>query len=156
MITRRRISAAVVAVVGAVGVTASAYLDWYSGRTAKDTPLERLFQTDITSGTASSYWNSVALPLAIVAVLGVVGAVLLSRFILGLGWLIGVATLVLWIVMQANDDAVDFSVSDLQAGPWVCAAALLVMLVGIGAMTRPEVDHVTVVQEPVHSDEPDV
>lgn len=135
MLARQRIGAAVVAVVGALGVTASAYLDWFRGRDATDIPLERLFQTSFT-GAPSSYWNSMALALSLVTVLGILGALLLSRFVLALGWLIGVATLVLWIVMSANDDSLSLSVGDLQAGPWVCAAALLVMLVGIAGMGR--------------------
>jgi hypothetical protein len=136
MLARQRISGAVVALVGALGVTASAYLDWYRGLDPTDIPLERLFQTSISTGDPSSYWNSMALALSLVTVLGLVGALLLSRFVLGLGWLIGVATLVLWIVMSANDDLLTVSVGDLQAGVWVCAAGLLVMLVGIIAMGR--------------------
>lgn len=136
MLARQRIVGAVVAVVGALGVTASAYLDWYRGLDATDIPLERLFQTSVSTGGPSSYWNSMALALSLVTVLGVVGALLLSRFVLGLGWLIGVATLVLWIVMSANDDLLTVSVGDLQAGVWVCAAGLLVMLAGIIAMGR--------------------
>jgi hypothetical protein len=135
MFARQRIGGAVVAVVGAVGVTASAYLDWFRGRDATDIPLERLFQTSVTEAP-SSYWNSMALALSLVTVLGVLGALLLSRFVLTLGWLIGVATLVLWLVMSANDDALSVSVGDLEAGAWVCAAALLVMLAGIIGMGR--------------------
>lgn len=147
MITRQRIGGAVVAALGAVGATASAYLDWFGGQAADDIPLERLFQTEV-SDQASSYWNSVALPLAVVSLLGVVGAILLSRFVLSLGWLIGVAALVLWIVMQAIDDGADFSVGDLEAGVWVCAASLLVMIAGIVAMGNPRPEQVVVEAPP--------
>lgn len=136
MLARQRIGGAVVALVGALGVTASAYLDWYGGRDATDIPLERLFQTTVTTGPPSSYWNSMALALSLVTVLAVLGVLLLSRFVLALGWLIGVATLVLWIVMSANDSRLSVSVGDLQAGVWVCAAALLVMVAGIIGMGR--------------------
>ncbi|TDD71550.1 hypothetical protein E1262_05190 [Jiangella aurantiaca] len=135
MTTRQRVAGAVVAFVGALGVTASAYLDWHGGRDATEIPLERLFQTSPV-GEPSSYWNSMALALASVTVLGLLGALLLSRFVLGLGWLVGLATLVLWIVMSANDDSLSVSVGDVQAGAWVCAAALLVMLIGIIGMGR--------------------
>ncbi|RIQ32155.1 hypothetical protein [Jiangella rhizosphaerae] len=135
MTTRQRAAGAVVAVLGALGVTASAYLDWYGGRDATEIPLERLFQTSV-SGAPSSYWNSMALALAVVSVLGVVGALLLSRFVLLLGWLIGAATLVLWIVMSANDDSLSVSAGDIQTGAWVCAVALLVLLAGIIGMGR--------------------
>ncbi|WP_026875959.1 hypothetical protein [Jiangella gansuensis] len=146
MITRQRAGAAVVAAVGALGVTASAYLNWYDGDDATQFRLERLFQTDAT-GEPTSYWNSMAMPLAVVAVLGIVGALLLSRFVLSLGWLIGVAVLVLWAVMSSADDAIAFSVGDVQAGAWVCAAALLVMLAGIVALRGRDRD--TVAPDPV-------
>ncbi|MBB5790909.1 hypothetical protein [Jiangella mangrovi] len=147
MPARQRIGGAVVALVGALGVTASAYLTWYRGRDATQIPLERLFQTSIGTGEPSSYWNSMALALSLVTVLGVVGALLLSRFVLGLGWLIGVATLVLWIVMSANDSRLSVSVGDLGAGVWVCAAGLLVMLAGIIGMGRGDRT-----RSPVHDD----
>ena len=136
MTRRQRAGGAVLAAVGALGVSASAYLYWFDGREATDIPVERLFQTDV-SGTASSYWTSVAIALALVTVLGVVGAILQSRLVLVLGWLIGVATLALWVVMQAIDnvdDDLDFTANDAQAGAWACAVALLVMLIGIVAM----------------------
>ncbi|SEE92226.1 hypothetical protein [Jiangella alba] len=135
MTTRQRATGAIVAVIGALGVTASGYLDWLGGRDATEIPLERLFQTS-SVGTPSSYWNSMALALAVVGLLGVLGALLLSRFVLILGWLVGAATLVLWLVMSANDDSLSVSVSDLQSGVWICGVALLVFLVGIIGMGR--------------------
>lgn len=147
MVTRQRVSGAVVAALGAIGVTASAYLSWYGGQDGRDIPLERLFQTDV-SDQASSYWNSLAVALAVVSLLGVLGALLLSRFVLTLGWLIGLAALVLWVVMQANDDSIDFAVGDIETGAWICAIALLVMLLGIIAMGSPGPDQV-VVERPV-------
>jgi hypothetical protein len=147
MVTRQRVSGALVAALGAIGVTASAYLNWYGGQDGRDIPLERLFQTDI-SDQASSYWNSIAVALAVVSLLGVLGALLLSRFVLTLGWLIGVAALALWVVMQANDDSIDFAVGDIETGAWVCAIALLVMVLGIAAMGSPGPDQV-VIERPV-------
>ncbi|WP_053202788.1 hypothetical protein [Jiangella muralis] len=135
MTTRQRATGAVVAVLGALGVTASGYLDWFRGRDATEIPLERLFQTSAV-GAPSSYWNSMALALAVVGLLGVLGALMLSRFVLLIGWLIGVATLVLWIVMSANDASLSVSAGDLQAGAWVCGVALLVYVVGIIGMGR--------------------
>ena len=134
--TRQRAGGAVLAAIGAIGVTASAYLYWFDGREATDIPVERLIQTDV-SGTASSYWTSVAIALAAVAVLGVVGAILQSRLLLVIGWLVGVATLALFVVMQAVDNADDdlgFTANHLQAGAWACAVALIVMLIGIVIM----------------------
>lgn len=151
MTSRQRAGGAVLAVIGALGVTASAYLDWFRSRDATDIPLERLFQTDVSDG-ASSYWNSLALPLAVVTVVGVLGALMVSRFILVIGWLIGVATLVLFIVMQSNDDAFPLGVGDLQAGVWVCGAALIVMMLGIGSMGSGEAEQVVVIRDDERSD----
>lgn len=137
MPTRRRVGGAVLAALGALGTTAGAYLDWFGGRAADELPLERIYQGDVVE-TASSYWNSMALPLAVVSLLGVLGALLTSRFVLSLGWLVGVAAMVLWVVMQMRDDAVDLGLADLQTGVWVSTAGLLVMLVGIIAMGRRE------------------
>lgn len=134
--TRQRAGGAVLAAIGAIGVTASAYLYWFDDREATDIPVERLVQTDV-SGTASSYWTSVAIALAVVAVLGVVGAILQSRLVLVIGWLVGVATLALFVVMQAVDNANDdlgFTANHVQAGAWACAVALIVMLIGIVSM----------------------
>lgn len=155
MTTRQRASGALVAVVGALGVTASSYLDWYDGRDATDIPLERLFQTDAV-GLPSSYWNSMALALAVVGLLGVLGALLLSRFVLLLGWLIGAATLALWIVMSVNDNSLSYSAGDLQAGAWLCGVALLVLLVGIIGMGRAQRsdDETPTRAEPVPPPEP--
>ncbi|HEY9376716.1 MAG TPA: hypothetical protein VIQ02_06435, partial [Jiangellaceae bacterium] len=50
---------ALIGAVGALGVAASAYLDWFAGQMPTEIPLDRLFSTDV-SGSASSYWTSMA------------------------------------------------------------------------------------------------
>jgi len=137
--TARRVAGAFLALLGAVGVTASAYLNWFGDRTPEAAPLDRLFQSGVTE-QASSYWTSVALPLALVTVLAVVGVILRSRIVLVVAWLIGAATLVLFVVQQANDTA-GFAIGDLQTGVWVALAGLLVMLLGVlsmGGRAHPE------------------
>lgn len=135
MATRRSVGGAAVAVVGATGAVASTYVNWLAGRAAHDLPLERIYQSEVVS-QASSYWNSMAVPMLAAWALGALGALLLSRFILILGWLVGVATLVAWVVMQLRDDSGDAGFGDLQLGVWACAVSLLVMLAGIVAMGR--------------------
>ncbi|HEX6328292.1 MAG TPA: hypothetical protein VFZ72_17125 [Jiangellaceae bacterium] len=137
--TARRVAGAFLALLGAVGVTASAYLNWFGDRTPEAVPLDRLFQSGVTE-QASSYWTSVALPLALVTVVAVVGVILRSRIVLVVAWLIGAATLVLFVVQQANDTA-GFAIGDLQTGVWVALAGLLVMLLGVlsmGGRAHPE------------------
>lgn len=141
MSSARRASGAVLAALGALGVTASAYLHWYADRDATTVPIDQLFQPGVATDDASSYWTSIAVVLAAVAVFGVIGALFASRVILTVGWLIGLAALALWVVMQAVDPGPDgFYVNDIQAGAWICAIALLVMLVGIVSMGRRERD----------------
>jgi hypothetical protein len=137
--TARRVAGAFLALLGAVGVTTSAYLNWFGDRTPEATPLDRLFQSGAAE-QASSYWTSVALPLALVTVVAVVGVILWSRIVLVVAWLIGAATLVLFVVQQAND-AAGFSIGDLQTGVWIAFAGLLVMLLGVlsmGGRAQPE------------------
>jgi hypothetical protein len=99
-------------------------------------PLERLFQTEV-SGGADNYWTSVAAPLAVAGVVGVIGLLLRSRLVLSVAGLIGLATLALWIVMTAIDlSPDDLQAADYQAGVWICAAGLVIMLIGIVGMGR--------------------
>ena len=142
--TSRRIAGAFLVLLGAVGVTASAYLNWYDGRPAEHTPLDRLFQADV-AGDAVSYWTSVAVPLALVTFVTVVGLLLQSRLVVAVGWMIGLGTLVLFTIMQSRD-ATDFSIGDLQSGAWVAVAGLALIVLGVASMGPPP-------PEPV-SDEP--
>lgn len=130
----RRTAGAIVGALGALAVTASAYLDWYEDETPQDMPLERLFQTEV-SGGADNYWTSVAAPLAVVGIVGVIGLLLRSRLVLGVAGLIGLATLVLWITMTAIElSPRDLEATDYQAGVWICAGGLVILLIGIIGM----------------------
>jgi hypothetical protein len=125
------------AVIGAVGVTASAYLNWLDDRAPwsepTNMPLESVFGTELTE-TASSYWTSLAAPLAAVTLLAVLAAILRSRIVLVLGWLVGLATAIAWVVMRLADDTTDVGVGDLRSGFWVALLGLAVMLIGIMSM----------------------
>ena len=135
-ITSRRVAGAIVAALGALAVAASAYLDWFEDEMPRDMPLERLFQTEVNGG-ADNYWTSVAAPLAVVGVVGVIGLLLRSRLVLSVAGLIGLATLTLWIIMTAIDVSPDdLEAADYQAGVWICAAGLVIMLIGIVGMGR--------------------
>jgi hypothetical protein len=153
---------ALLGAVGALGVTASAYLDWFAGRMPTEIPLERLFSTDV-SGTASSYWTSMAAPLALVGIVGVLGGLLRSRLVIVVAGLIGLATLVLWVLMQAADmSPEDLHPSDYQAGLWVCVASLAVLAGGVLLMggsrraTSPSADEPVATDEPATADQPQV
>lgn len=139
--------------LGALGVTASAYLDWLDDVMPTEMPLERLFQSEV-SGTASSYWTSVAAPLALVGVVGVIGALMRSRLVLTVAGLIGIATLALWIIMQALDmSPEDLEPSDYQSGVWVCVAGLVVLFIGVLSMGGRVRDEDLDREEPVVEEE---
>lgn len=125
--TRRGVGA-VIAALGALLVAASAYTTWQSGEGPRDWPLMQLFQAD-PAGTVTAYWGSVAAPLAVVGALGVLGGLLRYRFILGVGLLIGTATVVLWAVMRAIGDY--FDTGQMHGGFWLVIAGLLVLFAGI-------------------------
>jgi hypothetical protein len=137
--TARRIGGAVLALAGAVVVTLSAYLDWLPSRAPQDMPLDQLVETTLV-GEASSYWTSIAVPLAAVTVLAALGAILQSRAVLWLAWLVGLAAAALWLIMRAADDTNAFSIGDLESGFWVCLIGLLVMLLGISSMGAKPVE----------------
>ncbi|WP_129662583.1 hypothetical protein [Phytoactinopolyspora endophytica] len=128
--TRRGVGAGIAA-LGALTVTASVYTAWYAGEGPRDWSLEQLFQAS-SAGTATAYWGSVAAPMAVVGILGILGAVLRFRFILGLGWLLGAASLVLWVVMRIIEG--DWDSSELETGVWFCIFGLVVLLAGIIVM----------------------
>jgi hypothetical protein len=151
---------ALIGAVGALGVAASAYLDWFAGRMPTEIPLERLFSTDV-SGSASSYWTSMAAPLALVGVIGVMGGLLRSRLIISLAGLLGLATLVSWVLMQAIDlSPEDLRATDYEIGLWVCVASLAVLAGGVLLMggssrgERPATDQPAATNHPAAEDEP--
>lgn len=143
----RRTVGAVLATVAALFVTSSAYLDWFEDVTAMDTPLHRLYETSVSADAAASYWRSVALPLAVVTIVAVIGLIARSRFVLSVAWVVGAATWGLFVLMLANDETVEFAFADLQAGAWQAVAALGVMLVGILIMGRPPREEVVDAEE---------
>jgi hypothetical protein len=151
---------ALIGAVGALGVAASAYLDWFAGQMPTEIPLERLFSTNV-SGTASAYWTSMAAPLAVAGVIGVLGGLLRSRLVITLAGLLGLATLVLWVLMQAIDlSPEDLQASDYEAGLWVCVASLVVLTAGVllmGGSRRddsPTPDQSPARNQPAAVDEP--
>jgi hypothetical protein len=85
-----------VRLAGFLGVGFSAYLDWLNGRAPDEIPI-RLLVDDIT-GEAPSYWWSLALPLVISSVVGILGVLLRSRGLLALAFIAGLGTFVWWIV----------------------------------------------------------
>lgn len=147
--TARRIAGATIAVIGAIGVTASAYLNWIDDRAPwsqpENMPISSLYETSLAE-TSSSYWTSVAIPLAVVTLLAVIAAVLRSRIVMIVAFVVGLATAAVWTLMRLLDDTTEFAVGDLESGFWIGLLGLAVMLIGIISMGNRE--HRPVAPEP--------
>jgi hypothetical protein len=128
-----RPAAAVLALFGSLGVGFSAYLDWLDGRAPDEIPI-RLLVDDVT-GEAPSYWRSLAVPLGIASVVGIVGVLLRSRSMLALAFIVGLGTFVWWIVREA-DLRDELDVSDLEVGAWLLVGSAAALLVGGAELRR--------------------
>ncbi|HEY6740384.1 MAG TPA: hypothetical protein VI076_16185 [Actinopolymorphaceae bacterium] len=121
--------AAVLATIGSVAVAAGAYFAWTGGRLAQEIPLRKLLFVDV-SGDAPSYWMSMAAPLAVVAGIGVLGALLLSRVVLLIAFLLGAATVGLWSVTDLIESG-SVTLGSIGLGAWITAGALLLVLISL-------------------------
>lgn len=132
--------AAVISTVGALGVAASAYFEWTTnGAMADAVPLQRLlFASDVPSTTV--YWQSMAAPLVVVGGIGVLGALLLSRVVLLISFLLGGATAGLWVATEVLESEAGFSIDSVRLGGWVLLGALLVLLIGLIALRGRQQD----------------
>lgn len=125
--------AAVLAFLASLGIGFSAYLDWLDDRAPRDIPIRRLI--DDVGGTAPSYWRSLALPIAIASVVGVLGVLLRSRGLLAVAFLGAAGTFGWWLLREA-DLRDDLEVGDFQVGVWVLLGSLVVLLLSGIALRR--------------------
>jgi hypothetical protein len=128
-----RPAAAVLALLGSLGVGFGAYLDWLDGRAPDEIPI-RLLVDDITS-EAPSYWRSLALPLGIASVVGILGVLLRSRGVVALAFIAGLGTFVWWTVREA-DLRDQLEVSDFEVGVWVLVGSAAALLIGGATLRR--------------------
>lgn len=129
--------AAVLATIGALAVAASSYFDWLGNRSPRDTQLERLLLQSDSTDAASSYWMSMAAPLAVIGALGVLGTLALSRLVLWLTFLLALATVALWATGAVFDAAPGGLVlADVQPGAWVNLGGVILLLIGAAALRQ--------------------
>ena len=128
----RRSIGAIIGGTGAFVCAVSAYVSWYNGHAPVELTITQLVRTGEV-GAPSTYWTSLAAPLAILGAVGVLGALIRSRFVLGLAWMGGLATLTLWGLMRFIGAATDRApaATDIGAGVWVSVVGLVAILVGI-------------------------
>lgn len=129
--------AAVIATLGAVAVAASAYFVWLADQSPLDIQVQRLLLQPDAADPASSYWMSMATPLVVIAGIGVLGTLLLSRLLVWLAFLLGLAALALWVTSVVYDSgAGELTVSAIQPGAWINLGGVLLLLVGAASLRR--------------------
>jgi hypothetical protein len=122
----RRLLGAVLALVAAIAVVWSAFIDWYGGRNGSDIRVQDLFN-NITTEKADSL-GSLFIPLGVSAILVLVGIAIQNRWLWVLGGLIAIATPLLWGLRQAQAFT-GLHASLVGRGPALAAAGGALMLI---------------------------
>ncbi|MFF9480752.1 hypothetical protein [Streptomyces sp. NPDC014733] len=105
----RNVFGSLIALIGATAAVWSPFRPWYDGRPARDVRIEDLFGG---IGRASAeLLGSVFLPMAVAALLTLVGVALRSRALVALAGLVVLGFTVLWMVRQGQ------AAGSLTAGP---------------------------------------
>ncbi|GAA3190590.1 MULTISPECIES: hypothetical protein [Streptomyces] len=105
----RNVFGSLIALIGATAAVWSPFRPWYDGRPARDVRIEDLFGG---IGPASAeLLGSIFLPMAVAALLTLVGVVLRSRALVALAGLVVLGFTVLWMVRQGQ------AAGSLTAGP---------------------------------------
>jgi len=130
----RRLVGAALAVIAAVAVVWSAFIDWYGGRNGSDIRLQDLFN-QITFVTADSL-GSLFIPLGLSALLVLVG-VFVGRWLWVLAGLIAIATAFLWGLRQAQAPT-GLHANLVGNGPATAVAAGALMLIAAAVSTSRE------------------
>ncbi|MFP1626439.1 hypothetical protein ACLB9X_14970 [Streptomyces sp. 5K101] len=135
----RNFIGSILALVGATAAVWSPFRDWYDGRHGRDYRVQDLF-TGIT-GTDGPLLTSVLLPLAVGALITLVGVVLRSRLLVAVSGLVVLGFTVLWMVRQgqaAGSLAVGGDGAGLGIGVALAAGGGLLLLVAAVVMSgRP-------------------
>jgi hypothetical protein len=137
----RNVIGGILALAGAAAAVLSPFLGWYDGRDGRDYRVRELLGTLSTARPGT--WTSLLLPLAVAALLTLVGLALRSRTLVTLAGLLVVGCTVLWMVRQgqaAHGLAIEPDGSGL--GPGVAYAAgggiaLLLAAVVMSGRRRP-------------------
>lgn len=132
----RRLVGLVLAAVAAVAAVWSGFLDWYGGRNGSDIRIQDLFD-QMTPVNADSL-GSLAIPLAVSAVLVLAGILVWWRWLWALAGVIVLATVILWGARQAQTVAGLHS-AEVGSGPILAACAGALMLIAsVVATARAE------------------
>jgi hypothetical protein len=118
--------------LGVAAVAVSAFMAWVDDRSATDVPLRDLLGF---TGDSASLFASVGLVLLVVAAVGLVATIVVSRKLLAIAGLAGLVVVVVWIVQAYLDD---IGLDELGAGPWVAlgGSALMLLATWLGRAPR--------------------
>ncbi|WP_425423885.1 hypothetical protein [Streptomyces catenulae] len=105
----RNVFGSLIALIGATAAVWSPFRPWYDGRPARDVRIEDLFGG--LSRASAELLGSVFLPMAVAALLTLVGVALRSRALVALAGLVVLGFTVLWMVRQGQ------AAGSLTAGP---------------------------------------
>ena len=113
------------------------FTPWIAGRTARAISLADLFSSQPHHAGGL---NSLAWPLAIAAMIAFFAAAVESAIAASLAGVLGLGTVVGWIVMEANRRApADLSSADLQRGVWATIAGAVAVFVAALAFREKRV-----------------
>ncbi|WP_407565537.1 hypothetical protein [Streptomyces sp. 184] len=96
----RYIIGAILVLLGAVGVVWSAWRPWYNGRDGRQYALDDVFDGITDAGV--QLFASIFLPMAVAALLAVLGILMRSRLLVVLGALLVLFITVLWMIRQSQ------------------------------------------------------
>jgi hypothetical protein len=119
--------------LGAVAVGVSAFMSWIGDRSATAIPVRDLFGFTRES---AGFFVSIGLVLLVLAVLGLVATLSVSRWLLAVAGVVGLAVVVTWIVQLSLDDV---GLSDFEPGVWLAlgGSALMLLASWLGRAPRP-------------------
>ncbi|MGH9231633.1 MAG: hypothetical protein ACRD07_23425 [Acidimicrobiales bacterium] len=123
--------------LGALALGVSAFFNWFDDLDPTEIATRWLFWSD--TQTTTDELASMAVPLLAAGLIALLGALIASRLLGGLGLLVGLATAVTWVVRTADVES-GFGVGDLQEGAWIAFGGLVLLLIGVAGLRRPAED----------------
>ncbi|RII11824.1 hypothetical protein DSC45_28330 [Streptomyces sp. YIM 130001] len=131
----RNILGSILALVGAAAAVFSPFRAWYDGRQGRYYRLSELFSGDGVTGSRSGLFDSIFLPLAVAALITLLGILLRSRLMVALAGVIVLGFTILWMVRvgQAQGNlAVDSEGNGLALGvAFAFGGGLLLLLASL-------------------------
>ncbi|WP_165988835.1 hypothetical protein [Streptomyces sp. YIM 98790] len=131
----RNVLGAALALVAAVAVLISPFLDWYGERQGRQIRLVELFDPDGLTDSTAGLLTGLAVAMLVVAVVAVVGVVLRSRLMVALAGVLAIGLTVLWMARRYEaTDSLLVGGDGVQAGALTALAAGLAMLIAAVVM----------------------